>query len=651
MSPPGGKVRVPLTVARGALALVALGLGVAINAASGDSALDRLTPTDVAVDPRVVVVSFDGRTDLGADSELRYLRGTVYRDLARDLQRGGARAVGFVDFDSLSFSDGAQGRANVVDSPILQAIAVAPLIDIGEAHPSGQIPFLTRYRVDPLASELAGTGLPSGPSNGVLRSIPAVARVATLEDGEIVSIPDFVRSAFADDAKTVVPGVALRLVELGSRRALSSATPDGVRLGDKVVPLENSDLRIRWSDGLDNANDPSVISSGVFQAGGIPDDSIRDAIVLVGTTDPASAIYVDTPMGPLPEVLVQANALNTVLTEQYSRPDPRYAGLLAGAAAAVLIVLLPTRRKWLVPLCAAAILLGWLIVVRIATADGLRLDALTVPISGVAAAALVGARGQLVALAERRRLRALFSQYVAPSIADQLVKSGRGELASAGERVAITAVFCDLRGFTAVAARLQPSEVRAMLNVYYEELGAVVFACGGTVMQYTGDEIFAVFGAPLPMPDHAAAGVRCATEMFEHLTPLNDQLLAAGLPAVNFGIGVHSGDVIAAHVGSSIRMQYTVIGDTVNVASRHCTLARNGQIALSDVTAALIGPLDGAERLDGLEMKGLSGNRSAFLIQAGPSAASGSPDLVRPTVDASPADLVQVLDISESRQP
>ncbi len=196
----------------------------------------------------------------------------------------------------------------------------------------------------------------------------------------------------------------------------------------------------------------------------------------------------------------------------------------------------------------------------------------------------------------------------------------------------ITSLFCDLRGFTPIAARLQPSEVRELLNLYYDMLSRSIFERGGTVLQYAGDEIFAVFGAPLPDRDHASAALACARRLFAVQPQLNEELAKRRLPPLNYGIGLHSGEAIAAHVGSAVRMQYAVIGDTVNVASRHCSLAREGHIVLSAATAALVGAIDDSERMDDIEMKGVAGMQEVYRIRAGLSAPSGSPELTAGTV-------------------
>jgi adenylate cyclase len=232
---------------------------------------------------------------------------------------------------------------------------------------------------------------------------------------------------------------------------------------------------------------------------------------------------------------------------------------------------------------------------------------------------------------DRRKLRALFSQYVPATVARQLVDSGNAQSAVAGARLTVTVLFCDLRGFTAVAARLTPAQVRELLDCYYEALSPLILERDGTVMQYTGDEIFAVFGAPTPIPDSAATALAVAQDMFDDLDELNEHLAARGLPTVNYGIGLHTGEVVAAHVGSQIRRQYSVIGDTVNVGNRYCSLAREGQIAYSEqLRTACTTPPPG-EPIGAVVLKGVEHPVTAYIIQAGPTLTSGSPELTLPT--------------------
>jgi adenylate cyclase len=195
---------------------------------------------------------------------------------------------------------------------------------------------------------------------------------------------------------------------------------------------------------------------------------------------------------------------------------------------------------------------------------------------------LSGAVRYLAETRLRRRVSSLFARYVPPAVAEELVRDGRLAEVAEGQRLEVTVFFCDLRGFTPLAATLEPSQVNAVLSRYYEYVSAAVLSEGGTIIQYVGDEVFAVFGAPLARADHAAAALRCALDVQARRIELEQQLTEHGLPMVDFGIGINAGEVVAVHAGSTFRRQYAVVGDPVNVGSRLCSEARTGQVVASD---------------------------------------------------------------------
>jgi hypothetical protein len=199
--------------------------------------------------------------------------------------------------------------------------------------------------VDELAADFAGVGVPlttDGP--GVLRVLPEVAEVPTLEPGVVVRPQGRVRHP-----GSVVFGLALRgLAGAGAGRV--SAT--GVDVAGRTVPLEKGRLRIRWDSGLDDSDDTAVVPAGraLGLAGPvkdlIPAGTWSGKIVLVGTVDPAQTPYYDTPIGPLPELFIQANALNTLLTGEYLLPAPPWVGVLVVLAAVLGVAGLWSRRWW-----------------------------------------------------------------------------------------------------------------------------------------------------------------------------------------------------------------------------------------------------------------------------------------------------------------
>jgi adenylate cyclase len=146
----------------------------------------------------------------------------------------------------------------------------------------------------------------------------------------------------------------------------------------------------------------------------------------------------------------------------------------------------------------------------------------------------------------------------------------------------------DLRGFTRVSAMLDSDVVVQMLNDYFSELGSIIFQHDGTIDKFIGDAILAVFGSPEPDPQHALKATRCAIAMRAAMHTMNDRRRRQGLPLCEIGIGVHTGEVLHGFIGAAERLEFTVIGDTVNKASRYCDGAQASEILLGPQTHALV---------------------------------------------------------------
>ncbi len=176
-----------------------------------------------------------------------------------------------------------------------------------------------------------------------------------------------------------------------------------------------------------------------------------------------------------------------------------------------------------------------------------------------------GFNRMVAGLREREQIRETFGKYVSPEVRDEIL-AGRASL-SGGSRE-VTILFADLRDFTPWVESSPAADVVADLNAYFTEMDAAIRAQGGLVLQFIGDEIEAVFGAPMADPHHARSAVRAALEMRQKLADWNAGRLAAGKVPLRHGIGVHTGTVIAGNIGSSERMSYALVGDAVNLTSR-----------------------------------------------------------------------------------
>jgi adenylate cyclase len=416
-------------------------------------------------------------------------------------------------------------------------------------------------------------------SDGVVRSVPLLAlwtpASATSPTAMPVAGPPQVHQAFALAVLRAVLGdptvEPLRPGGPGGAQGLSAVRlHQGARVLD--IPLdERGAVRVPFRE----AGHFSVVSATDVLAQRLPPGSLQGRLALVGTTALGLADLHATPVGAAtPGVVIHASLIAGLLDGQLpTRPDWargfEVASLILGCLA--LAWSLPRlHAAWAVALTGLSVLAWVALNLLLYHRQGWVLP-LALPLLGtVATATLAIVAGYLAEGRSRRALARLFGAYVPPELVSQMaLDPERYTRAGLGaDNRELTVLFCDLRDFTRAAERLQPQQLREVVNLYFSRMSAVIARHGGTLDKYIGDAIMAFWGAPIESPDHAAQAVRAALDMLTALGPLNAELRRRGLPEIEMGIGLNTGLVCVGELGSDTRRSYTVIGDAVNLAAR-----------------------------------------------------------------------------------
>lgn len=210
-------------------------------------------------------------------------------------------------------------------------------------------------------------------------------------------------------------------------------------------------------------------------------------------------------------------------------------------------------------------------------------------------------------IAQQSLQRSALERFLSPEVVEMVVANPDIRLGGVNQEV--TVMFADIRGFTTMSENMEPGRVVEILNEYFTRVTDVIFDNGGTLDKYIGDAVMAVFGAPIPKGNDAAAAVNSAMQIQRLLIELNRDAAAREWPELRVGIGINTGNAIAGNIGSPRRLDYTVVGDAVNTAQRLMTNAAGGQILISESTARKLGKSGKTidlERLPELKVKGRS---------------------------------------------
>jgi adenylate cyclase len=233
-------------------------------------------------------------------------------------------------------------------------------------------------------------------------------------------------------------------------------------------------------------------------------------------------------------------------------------------------------------------------------------------------------------------IRATFGRYLTDEVVASLLDSPEG-LKLGGERRQVTILMSDLRGFTSLSGRLAPEQVMAVLNRYLGTMAELIMQYQGTIEEFVGDAIFVIFGAPIWRGDHAQRAVACAVAMQLAMEAVNQQNRCDGLPEVEMGIGVHTGEVVVGNIGSHKRTKYGVVGSHVNFTSRLESYTVGGQILISEATLQETGPIVRVKAQMQVEAKGIETPLTLYEVRG----IGGEYDLFLPEREDTPLPLRQ----------
>ena len=364
-------------------------------------------------------------------------------------------------------------------------------------------------------------------------------------------------------------------------------SPAALRFARLTIPLDHGTFFLNWRGPY---RDPSrrehpetyrvfpiaqiLHSYQQVSAGEAPEvalETFRGKVVFVGSSGAGLFEARANPFGPNdPGVLIHATLADNLLTGDFLGRAPAFvnvAAIVLAALLAGLAVSLITAAWWS---AAAGLGLAALYVGLSFTLfrSGVWLDA-AAPTLGILLTFTGGmAVNYMTEGRKKRQIREMFSKYVAPEYVAQLAEDP-SKLDLSGRRAELTILFSDIRGFTSISEKMQPHEVIEFLNEYLSEMAAIVKDSGGTLDKFIGDAVMAFWGEPVRHPDHAVRAADCALAMRDATAALARRWVAEGKPDIRIGIGINTAEVVVGNIGSlEHKLDYTVIGDGVNLASR-----------------------------------------------------------------------------------
>ncbi len=368
---------------------------------------------------------------------------------------------------------------------------------------------------------------------------------------------------------------------------------EGVQMGSRFIPTdEHGQLLINYLGPLKTFPHVSIndILSGKLTKG-----TFTNKIVLVGATAIGIHDLRSTPFSPVyPGMEIHATVIDNILTQSFLT-KPKWAKIYDLLAIIILGTLIGIALPRMSALKGLFFATG-LFIVHIITANWLFVHSgvwlnIVYPLLALSANyTVLTVYDYITEERERKKIKEAFQHYVAPVVIEEMLKEP-GRLKLGGEEKVLTVLFSDLQGFTAHSEQFTPGQMIELLSEYYARMTEQIFAYEGMLKEYVGDELMAIFGAPIEQPDHAERACAAALAMREHRNALREEWAKIGRPPLIARTGINSGPMLVGNLGSKYRFAYGVLGDHVNLGSRLEGLnkAYGTEILLGENTAQLVG--------------------------------------------------------------
>lgn len=588
----------------------------------------------------ITIIEIDDATIKTSGVRIQKWPRDLYARLIDNASQGGAAVIGLDIF--LSEAGGASAEDKSADEKLAKSIADAGNVVVAMKTSAGGFEEL---RPLPMFAEPAyATGFVDLPldSDGFVRN----SQLFISRPGEETKFSFATRLVEGYLAATAAEGAAPQYLEPGASGNL--------RLGDRAILLRNDgNLQLDFR-GRPPAFRKISAADVLFKQAQLPSDLFRDRIVVIGASNidapdlfatpqyeySALARLLDRnlPTAPkrMPGVEVHANAASTLLFGKMLRrpgyPQQVLALLLALGIVAVAVFSLRPLWAFLAVIGVAALSL-------VISSWAFNSHGIILPLAsawlGMALLTPVGlgvryARERLLRSeteAERAQVMDIFSRFVSADVAKEMWER-RGQSSLAGENRTVTIIFTDIRNFTTLSESEKSDKVVEWLNDYFARMNEIVERHGGHINKYIGDGLMIVFGAPVDRGDasEARAAVECGLAMLDEVERMNEDWKGLGRPVVKIGCGIHTGLATCGVVGAERRLEYTIIGDTVNLSARleSTTKELKVPILISEPTANLVKDDYDIRPLGEVKVKGKTQNTTVFTVSRKGEAASAA---------------------------